>query len=205
MMATPPLRSNDRILKEALELFSERGYDATSVREICEAAEITKPTLYHFYGSKEGVYRALVEGALQRFSADMKRALSGEGPLRGHLIRMARAYVDAALREPQLARFLMALIHNPPRSAPATDFVGFYQGILAEVAKAVEAAVARGEIAPGPTELRLLVLMGALAEAMAGYLLAGRPQLSHELADKLVDVVLDGWSTRATAIPGKTA
>jgi TetR/AcrR family transcriptional regulator len=198
-------RSNDRILQKALELFSDRGYDATSVREICEAATVTKPTLYHFYGSKEGVYQAIVEGALQRFSGDMKRALAGDRPLRDHLTRMARAYVEAALREPQLARFLMALIHNPPRSAPATDFVGFYQGIVADVAKAVDAAVARGEIAPGPTELRMLVLMGALAEAMVGYLLAGRPELSPELADRLVDVVLGGWGAPLSPIPGKTA
>ena len=63
VMATAEVRSSDRILQSALELFSSKGYDATSVREICEASGITKPTLYHFYGSKEGVYRALVETA----------------------------------------------------------------------------------------------------------------------------------------------
>ena len=203
-MATAVLRSNDRILKRALALFSEKGYDATSVREICEAAEITKPTLYHFYGSKEGVYQAIVEGALERFRTDMMRSLAGEGSLRDHLARMARVYVDAAVRDPDLTRFVMALIHNPPRSAPATDFVGFYQGILAEVAQTVEAAVARGEIAPGPTEVRLLVFMGALGEAMHGYLLSGRPNLTHELADSLVDVVLGGWKAAAAPpTPGK--
>jgi TetR/AcrR family transcriptional regulator len=193
-MATPAVRSNDRILQKALELFSERGYDATSVREICEAAGITKPTLYHFYGSKEGVYRAIVEGALERFTADLIRALSGEGSLREHLSRMSRAYVDAAVREPDLARFLMALIHNPPGSAPATDFVGFYDGILQQLARVIDAAVTRGEVAPGPTEVRLLVFMGALGEAMHGHLLAGRPDLTPELADTLVDTVLQGWS-----------
>jgi TetR/AcrR family transcriptional regulator len=193
-MATPALRSHDRILQKALELFSERGYDATSVREICAAAGITKPTLYHFYGSKEGVYRAIVEGALERFTADLIRALSGEGSLRDHLSRMSRAYVDAAVREPDLARFLMALIHNPPGSAPATDFVGFYDGILQQLARVIDAAVARGEVAPGPTEVRLLVFMGALGEAMHGHLLAGRPDLTPELADTLVETVLQGWS-----------
>jgi TetR/AcrR family transcriptional regulator len=194
LVATPALRSNDRILQKALELFSERGYDATSVREICEAAGITKPTLYHFYGSKEGVYRAIVDGALERFTADLSRALSGEGPLRDHLSRMARAYVDAAVREPDLARFVMALIHNPPGSAPATDFVGFYNGILQQLARVIDAAVARGQVAAGPTEIRLLVFMGALGEAMHGHLLAGRPDLTPELADALVDTVLRGWS-----------
>ena len=189
------VRSNDRILKSALELFSDKGYEATSVREICEAAGITKPTLYHFYGSKEGVYRALVEGALERFRADIHRALAGAVPLRERLGRMARAYVDAAMREPDLARFVMALSHNPQHSAPATDFVGFYNGLLTEIGRAVDAAVARGEIAPGPTSVRLLVLMGALGEALCGHLLSGQPALTHELADSLVDVVLGGWQS----------
>jgi len=193
-MAMPASRSNDRILQKALELFSDRGYDASSVREICEAAGVTKPTLYHFYGSKEGVYRAIVEGALERFRSDMLRALAGEGSLRECLSRMARAYVDAAVREPDLARFLMALIHNPPRSAPVTDFVGFYHGILDGLARVIDAAVARGEVASGSTEIRLLVFMGALGEAMHGHLLAGRPDLTPELADALVDTVLRGWS-----------
>jgi TetR/AcrR family transcriptional regulator len=193
-MTTTALRSNDRILQKALELFSERGYEATSVREICEAAEITKPTLYHFYGSKEGVYRAIVEGALERFRDDILRALAGGGTLRDQLTRTARSYLDSALRQPDLARFVMGLIHDPKNAAPVTDFLGFYQAVLAEVGKVVDAAVVRGEIAPGPTDLRLLVFMGALGEAMCGYLLLGKPKLTHELADGLVDVVLIGWS-----------
>jgi AcrR family transcriptional regulator len=194
-VATEALRSTDRILKKALELFSEKGYDATSVREICEAAGITKPTLYYFYGSKEGVYRAIVQGALERFQTGLVLALDGEGSLRDRLVRMARAYVDATLREPDLARFIIALIHNPPRSAPATDFVGFYQGILDTLARAVDEAITRGEIHPGPTDVRLLVFMGALGEAMHGHLLVGRPDLTPALADTLVDTVLGGWAS----------
>jgi len=193
-VATAEIRSNDRILLRALELFSQKGYDATSVREICEAAGVTKPTLYHFYGSKEGVYRAIVEGSLERFRAEMALALSRDGTLRERLVRMATAYVAATLREPVLARFIMALIHNPPRSAPATDFVGFYERLLAEVARALEVARGRGEIAAGPTDIRLLVFMGALGEAMHGFLLVGRPELTPALAETLVDTVLRGWS-----------
>jgi AcrR family transcriptional regulator len=192
-VATQALRSNDRILKKALELFSEKGYDATSVREICEAAGITKPTLYHFYGSKEGVYRAIVDGALERFQADLVLALGGEGSLRDRLVRMAQSYVEGTRREPDLARFVMALVHTSPRSAPATDVVGFYQRILDALALAVDGAVARGEVRSGPTDVRLLVFMGALGEAMHGHLLVGRPDLTPALAETLVDIVLGGW------------
>jgi TetR/AcrR family transcriptional regulator len=193
-VTTEALRTHDRILKKALELFSERGYDATSVREICEAAGITKPTLYYFYGSKEGVYRAIVEGALERFRSDLVLALGGEGPLRDRLVRMARSYVEATLQAPDLARFVMALIHNSPRSAPATDIVSFYQDVLDALARAIDGAVARGEVRPGPTDVRLLVFMGALGEAMHGHLLGGKPDLTPALAETLVDTVLGGWT-----------
>jgi len=192
-VSTEPLRSNDRILKKALELFSEKGYDATSVREICEAAGITKPTLYHFYGSKEGVYRAIVEGALASFQANVIGAVRGEGSLRDRLVRMAQAYVEGTRKDPDLARFVMALIHNSPRSTPATDLVGFYQAILDALAQAIEDAVAEGEVQPGRTDVRLLVFMGGLGEAMHGHLLFGRPDLTPELAETLVDTVLGGW------------
>jgi AcrR family transcriptional regulator len=194
-------RSNDRILIRALELFSDKGYDATSVREICEAAGVTKPTLYHFYGSKEGVYRAIVDGALERFRTELKGALLQDGPLRERLVRMAVAYVEAALRQPDLARFLMALIHNPPRSAPATDFLGVYDDVLGALARTIATAIERGEITSGPTEVRMLVVMGALGEAIHGHLLVGRPVLTPALAETLVDTILSGWSSTTAPAP----
>jgi AcrR family transcriptional regulator len=193
MVTSEPTPSPERILQSALSLFSEKGYDATSVREICEASGITKPTLYHFYGSKEGVYRTLVDGTLERVREDMGRAIEDEGSLRDRLRRLTLAYFEAARGEPDLARFILALTHNPPSSAPRTDFLRFYNGILALVTQAIERGEARGEVASGPVDVRLLVLMGALGEAVHGYLLAGRPDLTPDLADTLVDVVLKGW------------
>jgi AcrR family transcriptional regulator len=200
-MSEVAVRSNDRILMKALGLFSEKGYEATSVREICEAAGVTKPTLYHFYGSKEGVYRAIVEGALDRFRSDLVRAIHDEGTLRDRLVRTARAYFDAATQDPDLARFVLALIHNPPRSAPQTDYLGAYRSVLEGLGAATDAAVARGEIAPGPTPVRLLVFMGALGEAVHGHLLVGQPELTPELAAVLVETVLWGWAAPTPPSP----
>ena len=73
--------SAGRILSTALDLFAVKGYDATAVREICEAAGITKPTLYHFFGSKDGVFQALVTGAFDEFRQHVEQG-GGVGPLR---------------------------------------------------------------------------------------------------------------------------
>src|SRR3954466_3585705 len=154
-----PSPSADRILLSALELFSSKGYDATSVREICEAAGITKPTLYHFYGSKEGVYRAIVDGALDDFRQQIIRAVQGPGTAVARLKHVARTYFESARLRRDLVRFIFALVHNPPSSAPVTDFPRFYDEIVRRIAAEVEDGVARGEFARGRTDLRMLILM----------------------------------------------
>jgi TetR/AcrR family transcriptional regulator len=194
MVATPAQRSSDRILQKALKLFSSRGYDATSVREICAAADVTKPTLYHFYGSKDGLYRTLVEGALERFRTGLVERLAQPGPAADKLRRVARLYFESARGQRELMRLLFGIVHNPPATAPPTDIHRFYEGVLGLVGLVIEDGVAGGELRPGPTDVRLLVLMGALGEALCGYLLLGRPDLTPELAHAIVDTILDGWS-----------
>jgi AcrR family transcriptional regulator len=193
VVATEPIRSSDRILQNALELFSRKGYEATSVREICEGAGITKPTLYHFYGSKEGVYRAIVDGTLDAFRSTMVAAVESPGPPAERLKRVARLHFLRARENDQLFRFILALIHNPASSAPKTDFPRFYEGMVALVARVVEEGVRAGQFAPGPLEVRMLVFMGALGEAMCSWLITGRPELKESLADQLVDAVIGGW------------
>ena len=56
------------ILNKALELFSAKGYDGVSVSELTEAAGITKPTLYYYFGSKEGVFEAVCQSHYIRLS-----------------------------------------------------------------------------------------------------------------------------------------
>jgi AcrR family transcriptional regulator len=49
------------ILATSLTLFSEKGYEGVSVSELTAAAGITKPTLYYYFGNKEGVFDAVCE------------------------------------------------------------------------------------------------------------------------------------------------
>ena len=48
------------IMAKALALFSAKGYEGVSVSELTEAAGITKPTLYYYFGSKEGVFETVI-------------------------------------------------------------------------------------------------------------------------------------------------
>ncbi|MDA8330142.1 MAG: TetR/AcrR family transcriptional regulator [Candidatus Dormibacteraeota bacterium] len=61
--ASPTHGTRERILEVALELFSEAGYDKTSLREVAERVGVTKAALYYHFPSKESVLMALIERA----------------------------------------------------------------------------------------------------------------------------------------------
>jgi TetR/AcrR family transcriptional regulator len=187
--------SAERILASALDLFAVKGYDATPVREICEAAEITKPTLYHFFGSKDGVLQALMASGFARFRAIVEDAMASPGSFEQRMTLVARSVFDSATREPKFWRFMHGIVWAPPASVTQpVECSAFYEGIVAVMAAAHDDAVRNGELSAGNTSVRMLILMGSISEAATGFVISGRPQLTSELADALIDAIVDGWS-----------
>jgi len=199
---TRPTSAN-RILETALDLFATHGYDATSVQAICDAARITKPTLYHFYGSKEGVYSALIATAMDRVQRSLFAALAQEGPLVERLKSVVRDLFADATADPKLWRFLTTSVWTAG-SAPVAAAHCNYEEYGTLIASALDAAVQRGELTPGPTEVRVLVLKGAVGEALDSFVLFDKPKLTPELADQLVDAVFGGWIAAAGVTNDRT-
>lgn len=56
--------SREHILSVAAQLFLERGFANVSIRDICEQADVTPPTIYHYFGSKEKLFQAVVRRTL---------------------------------------------------------------------------------------------------------------------------------------------
>jgi len=61
-------KSRQQILDAALRQFSHRGYGATSVRDIAEAAGLSKGNVYHHFPDKEAIFRALIDRYFQAMS-----------------------------------------------------------------------------------------------------------------------------------------
>ncbi len=61
-------RSRTQILDAALNLFSRRGYGATSVQDIADHAAVSKGNLYHHFSDKESLFRVLLDQYLQAMS-----------------------------------------------------------------------------------------------------------------------------------------
>lgn len=61
--------TKEKILTEALRLFSRRGYDAVSVEQIAEAVGIKAPSLYNHYKGKQHIFDAIFEETERRFQS----------------------------------------------------------------------------------------------------------------------------------------
>jgi AcrR family transcriptional regulator len=86
------------ILHVATDLFYRKGIQALSVDELCDAARITKPTLYRHFGSKDRLVAACVadDAAQVRQRLDTALDAAGTDP-RAQVRAVARFYADAAL------------------------------------------------------------------------------------------------------------
>lgn len=94
----------ERIVAGALKLFSEKGYAATSLREIAESARTTKPMIYYYFHSKEGLYLSTLRDLFQTL-ADAIDCATHPG---GDPVEKLRAFADAYLcyfqsQEPHIA------------------------------------------------------------------------------------------------------
>ncbi len=111
-----PMENDQVLLDCALALFSQRGYDAVSVREIVEAAGVTKPTLYHYFSSKRGLLDALITREASVLVVRVKQATDYHGDLVLALENTVRAYFEFAQRHSVFYRFHLACYFSPPES-----------------------------------------------------------------------------------------
>jgi AcrR family transcriptional regulator len=76
---TEPTSTRERILNVALDLFIEKGFDKTSLREIAEQLGVTKAALYYHFASKEDILMAL-HLRLHEFGFDALNKLGDQEP-----------------------------------------------------------------------------------------------------------------------------
>ena len=106
------------LLSAAVSLFAERGYEAVGVQELAESAGVTKPTLYHYFGSKQGLLRALLEERHALLRGLVDEAAGYQGDLPGTLACLGRAFFEAARQDPVYYRLQLAFYFAPADSEP---------------------------------------------------------------------------------------
>jgi AcrR family transcriptional regulator len=71
--------TRDHLVGEATRLFAERGFDATSVEAVLDAAGVSRGSLYHHFKSKEALFEAVLDDAEVRIGEATLRAAADAG------------------------------------------------------------------------------------------------------------------------------
>ena len=89
-------KSRDAILRAARDLFTQKGVANTSVREICQNAGVTAPSLYYHFGDKEGLFQAVVAESLNldHFCAALVEAVEACDHPQERLQAYTKAYLS---------------------------------------------------------------------------------------------------------------
>ena len=91
------LTSKEKIIKAAIRVFAQKGYDGASMDGIAQAAQLTKPMIYYHFKNKKDLYLYLIESQVERFYNRLQDILTAP---RDHLqiLRMVIDYYDESFR-----------------------------------------------------------------------------------------------------------
>jgi AcrR family transcriptional regulator len=178
--------THQRLVKAALRLLQEQGYDETTVEQIAEAADVAKGTFFNYFETKDAILPALVEWQLKELEAAL---MPEQGAPASPVARIKLALCLVAedpLSDPAMARRLFAAQRHPMDLRPVY--------VLAKVlSEQVRQAQAVGEIR---TDLDPILLGGMIRGLFFQQLMMWhhnyRPALLPEMLCTMIDLLLDG-------------
>jgi AcrR family transcriptional regulator len=147
-----------KIHDAALTLFVAKGVDATTTRDLAQAAGIAEGTLYRHYISKDALVQDLFLSNYQAFGRRLQALQSTNGDFAARLEAVVADVCAFYDDDPLLFRFLLLEQHRALPKAPAQDNpVEILQQMIA-------AAIARGEIPPQPAGLATAMVLGLMLQ-----------------------------------------
>lgn len=88
-----------QLMQVARGVFAKHGYEATALEDIAARAGVSKPIVYEHYGSKEGLYAAIVEHEMDDLVSRISRSI-GSGKPRERFEAAVLAFMTYAKEEP---------------------------------------------------------------------------------------------------------
>jgi AcrR family transcriptional regulator len=152
--------TRNNILQAAMQLFASRGYDATSVAQICQAAGVSKGAFYHHFPSKQAVFVALLDNWLNVLDEQIAALVSQAGSIPEGLVQMASVSEDvfksARGQLPMFLEFWRESSHDPlvwnATIEPYRHYTNLFSGLI-------ERGIQEGSLEPVDPQTTARVLL----------------------------------------------
>ena len=184
--------ARERLLSGATVLFASKGYAATTVREIVERAGVTKPVLYYYFHSKEGIYLDLMREPFGKFAALVGETLVPAGSSKDRLFRLCLAAYDIFVENIDAARVMYSIYYGPPQGAPFVDFDAYHHRFQEAVLQVLREGIRDGEFRRVNPADAMWAVIGALNVAMEVELCHPQQSLGRDGVRRVLDLVLEG-------------
>ena len=183
-----------RLLSGALELFTAKGYAATSVREIVAAAGVTKPVLYYYFGSKEGLYLALMAGTYAEFAVRIDSLAAHRGTARERLVRFCDGIFEGFIEHLDVARLIYAIYYGPPQGAPPFRYEEPFERMLQIIGTIIDDGIAAGELRQMAAADAAWAVIAILNTVMEEQICHKPPRVDRDGLIRILDLTIDGLS-----------
>ena len=142
------MSTKEKILDAALTLFSENGYDGTSVEQIANVVGIKAPSLYKHYRGKEDILNALIDSAEERYEVlfGSEKNIGKVPESREEFIKVTMERISFTMRDPIIRKTRMLLVQEQFRNERISEVTTRHQldGIQRMFAKIIKGMMDEG-------------------------------------------------------------
>jgi AcrR family transcriptional regulator len=191
-----------RIYDAAFVLFLEKGFDATTVEEIAERADVAKGTVFNYFPRKTSLLAALAADWTMRIEEELGPVAHWTGSTRDKLTRVFLFLADLGAQNPDLARlaffeslrYMHAMVeHGRAEEEPVRHFQAMIRALIRQ---GQEAGEIRAELRPEHAEV---LLESAFHRTLAHWLATGGSRAKlHRTFEAKLDIIFAGIARPAT-------
>lgn len=187
------LGTKAKIFQAAARLFAEKGYNGVSMREISESTGLSKPTIYYYFGSKEGIYSSLVEVGLHHNLEQFQRIIDTNIPVKQKIIEIVKIRFRQVREYPEFAKFFLLIFMSIENLPFLKKFIEEAASRRQSLADLIQQGIFQGEFGQSVNpKLAADILIGTLMHFMVKQLNVKKQILSDELAEEIVELIFKG-------------
>jgi AcrR family transcriptional regulator len=179
----------DRIVASAVELFYRQGYERTTLEQVADAMDVTKPFIYAHFPSKADLLAEICSRAIRHAHVGLNRALTEESSHTERLENVVRDFLLAVL-ENQAHAVIFSREETELKQADRDAINDMRRTFDHKLTGLLEAGVAAGEFTIDDVPLTALAIGGIVGWAPVWYRPKGRLS-KQEAAERLSVLVLN--------------
>ncbi|MEU3062630.1 TetR/AcrR family transcriptional regulator [Streptomyces subrutilus] len=172
----------EQVLDATLRLYASWGESGLSLGAITKASGVSSGSIYHHFGSLDGVVTALAQRSLEQLLTTLAEALLRAVDARSGIQAVVLAYLDFAQAHPDAARLMHSVTADREGMAHARQIRDSQEARLAPIALWIEAHQETGELADLSVPMIESLVLGPVVGAVRRWLTVGDIDLEEAAA-----------------------